>query len=166
MRLRTHGWHLKPLTLCEHATQQRTCSLREHFVSLQVWQNIRFLFYGFWYHATNCIPEQMFQLAQMHREPCMDILYLLVDLCQTHCVPSVNLSRECFLSAAYTPLKGNGRQAWPLTRAIPVNQHSASLAVSPHQTTTDGCKGNSVGKDAMKETITPPPHTHKSRLII
>lgn len=65
------------------------------------------------------------------RKPSMDSLCLLVDLCQTHCVPSVNLSRECFLSAAYTRLKGNGRQAWPLTRANPVNQHSATLAASP-----------------------------------
>lgn len=78
------------------------------------------------------------------RKPCMDSLCLLVDLCQTHCVPSVNLSHECFLSAAYTRLKGNGRQAWPLTRANPVNQHSATLAASPHQIKTDGCKGNWV----------------------
>ena len=92
----------------------------------------------------------------MHREPCMDILCLSVNLCQTHCVPSVNLSHECFPSAAYPPLKGNERQAWPLTRASPANQHSATLAASPHQITTAGCKGNSVWKDAMKETIIPP----------
>lgn len=65
-----------------------------------------------------------------HREPCMDILCLLVDLCQTRCVQSVNSSPECFLSALYTLLKGNGRQAWPLTRANPVNQHG-TLAGSP-----------------------------------
>lgn len=99
----------------------------------------------------------MFWLARMHWESLVWIFCVLVDLCQTHCVLSVNLSHECFLSAVYILLKGNGRHDWPLTRASPANQPSAPLAVSPRQIKTDGCKGNSVWKDAVEETIIPPP---------
>lgn len=130
--LRVNTWKVAVfLWVCDTAAHACTWTELLDFINLQVW-TVRVISgpYLFDLMLKTSTGTDVLLDPDVQREPCMDILCLLVNFCQTRCVQSVNLSPECLLSARYTLLKGNGRQAWPLTRANPVNQHS-SLAGSP-----------------------------------
>lgn len=134
MRLRTEGWSLKGCRVCMHLCDCVTIAGLCHtfYTRLYTCRTARVNFF-FWRktwrsdgHANAFTVRALYGCSVLH----------LVEATEKkrHC-DTCRLWSEYFPSAPCTTLallKENGRQAWPLLRPNPVNQHSA-LARSSSQ---------------------------------